>query len=122
MTTNIRKVVREAVEEYNKENEKLIEENGFIICIKRAPAGLIAQLYIEPNLVDQEVYHAWPSYHGGREILFLDCTGRWSDSEEEAIETLRRSVLRKIKMIEKNTDRRPSQDRKLELLKKFIKS
>lgn len=46
--------------------------------------------------------------------------GKWSPTLEKSIDVVRKTVLRQIKSLESHRDPRPSQVRRLELLKSWI--
>lgn len=97
--------------------------NGFSIKIVNADAGVISQLGVDISKVEDHrlIDKCFGPYtDGDQKYFYLDCTGKWCENEEKSIESLRNNVIKKIKRMEKNQDLRPSQVRKLDLLKKFI--
>lgn len=56
----------------------------------------------------------------GKSVLAVGPKGKWSPSIEASIETIRKNVIKEIRNLEKNTNLRPSQVRRLELLKGWV--
>jgi hypothetical protein len=70
-----------------------------MITIKKAPAGLIAQLYTDDkrlrNVVTGEpVLRSW-----------LGVTGHWSETKEEALRTMEVDRLQKVKKTQKKIEK-----------------
>lgn len=106
---------------------EFIERNGLTIHLFGSEdRGFTCQLIIEKDsslLPDpRQVDKCWGPYSSDSPFpyYFLDSTGKPSPTKEGSILNLEKDVLTRIKRFEKHGDLRPSQVRKLDLLKKFI--
>jgi len=104
---------------------EFIERNGFLIHLQGSEErGFTSQLTIDSSLLPdpRKVNNCWGPYTVESPVpyYFLDATGKPSPTREGSILNLEKDVLNRIKRFKKHGDLRPSQVRKLDLLKKFI--
>lgn len=84
----------------------------FKIVTKSAPLGFFSHLHIsEP---DEEIWKTYPCEVKGMRTA---ASGNWGKSEEEAHRLLQAEIAKEIKDMLKKKDLRPSQDRRIEMLK-----
>jgi hypothetical protein len=81
-----------------------------------APAGFFS--YLKVTGVTEDVAgmfdHKGPGFH----TITSNPRGKWGKTEEGSVNLLRREVTREIRLLEGKTDLRPSQVRRLEILKR----
>ena len=85
---------------------------NFKIETKNAPAGFFSYLKVEGTT--EEV---WKMYDHLRPGFHTITSGQWGTSEEESKVLLRKEVVKELRRWEKKTDLRPSQVRRVEILK-----
>jgi hypothetical protein len=67
--------------------------------------------------VEGTTEEVWKMYDHLRPGFHTITAGQWSTSEEESIVLLRKEVVKELRRWEKKTDLRPSQVRRVEILK-----
>ena len=85
---------------------------NFKIETIKAPAGFFSYLKVEGTT--EEV---WKMYDHLRPGFHMIASGQWGNSEEESKDLLRKEVVKELRRWEKKTDLRPSQVRRVDLLK-----
>lgn len=90
---------------------------NFIVETKVAPSGFISSLYVQGLTED-----VWRTYISASPKGHYIETGRWAKSEEESVLLLRKIVEKDIKKWSNHPDPRPSQVRRVELLKMALAS
>lgn len=83
-------------------------------------AGFFTYLKVK-GIDPTKVSKTWDDcYKSGWSYLAVGPKGKWSPTPEKSIDVVRKTVLRQIKSLESQHDLRPSQVRRLELLKSWI--
>jgi hypothetical protein len=90
---------------------------NFIVETKVAPAGTICSLYVQ-GLVD-DVWKVYPSVLQSGHSHYI-MTGQWGQDEEDARRLLRKMIEKEVKKLSNHGDLRPSQVRRLDLLKTVL--
>lgn len=85
-----------------------------------ALAGHFFSSVIIPTPVEDVAKLYSSSVADGTSVLATGPKGKWSPSVEASIETVRKNVLKEIRNLEAHGDLRPSQVRRLDLLKGWI--
>jgi hypothetical protein len=88
---------------------------NFIVETKVAPAGNICSLYVQ-GLVD-DVWKVYPSVNPTGHYV---TTGQWGQNDEDARRLLKKEIEKEIKKLSNLGDPRPSQVRRLDLLKTVL--
>jgi hypothetical protein len=84
----------------------------FKIVTKSAPLGFFSHLRIsEP---EEEIWKTYPCEVKG---MWSAASGNWGKSEEEAHRLLQSEIAKEIKDLLKKKDLRPSQSRRIDMLK-----
>jgi hypothetical protein len=89
----------------------------FTIYTKNAPAGFFSHLQVEGTTED-----VWKMYDHLRPGFHTITSGQWGDSVEESYSLLRKEIIKELRRWEKKTDLRPSQVRRVEILKMGLTS
>jgi hypothetical protein len=90
---------------------------NFIVETKVAPAGVIANLYVQGLTED-----VWKTYISAIPMGHYVVTGDWGTSEDDAVILLKRVIEKEVKKLSNHRDPRPSQVRRVELLKMGLAS
>ena len=85
---------------------------NFQVYTKIAPAGFFSHLQVEGTTED-----VWKMYDHLRPGFHTIASGQWGTSEEESKVLLRKEIVKELRRWEKKTDLRPSQVRRVEILK-----
>jgi hypothetical protein len=88
---------------------------NFKIETKNAPAGFFS--YLKVTGVNEEVAGMFDHKRPGFHTLTSNNRGKWGRTEEESLDLLRNGIRLEVRRLEKATDLRPSQIRRLDLLK-----
>lgn len=89
---------------------------NFFIETKFAPAGFFS--YLKVKGLTEDVWKTWICADGSRTV---EC-GMWGTTEEESIRLLKKVIESDIKKWTKHRDPRPSQVRRIEVLKMGLAS
>ena len=89
----------------------------FFIETKVAPAGFFS--YLKVQGLTEEVWGTWNTLPLGTKTI--EC-GEWGTTEEDSIRLLKRVIERDIKKWSNHRDPRPSQVRRVEVLKAGLAS
>jgi len=106
-------------------NNIFLSINGFYVHVNcHGDGNFVSQLCIESSSLpdSQKVDKCWGPYSSDSPVpyYFLDSTGKPSPTVSGSIENLKKDVLNRIKRMENHGNLRPTQVRKLDLLKSFI--
>lgn len=98
-----------------------IKKTGiYVIKTVEAPAGFFSHVYLDQGIRrDIPSKYTYPSLVDGRDMTHLvnGPKGKWSKTLEESFEEVRKEVNRQIRKLEKDGDLRPSEVRRLDLLR-----
>jgi len=89
---------------------------NFFIETKVAPAGFFS--YLKVTGLTEDVWNTWYNASGSKTV---EC-GQWGKTEEESIRLLKKVIERDIKKWSNHRDPRPSQVRRVEVLKMGLAS
>lgn len=93
----------------------------YIIETVSVPAGYFSHLLVRG--VDDRKVHGCRTYsqkEGGWCHLASNPRAKFSESEQESCDLLRKNITREVKKLESNGDLRPPQVLRLELLREFL--
>ena len=88
---------------------------NFIVETKVAPAGNVCHLYVQGLTED-----VWKTYISVDPSGHYVTTGQWGQNEEDARRLLKKEIEKEIKKWSNHRDPRPSQVRRLDLLKTVL--
>ena len=90
---------------------------NFIVETKVAPAGVIAHLYVQG--LTEDVWKSYISYNPSGHYIE---SGKWGTTQEESIVLLKKVIEKDIKKWSNHRDPRPSQVRRVEVLRMALTS
>ena len=91
-------------------------KSGFVVV--NAPAGFHTDLWTNVS----DIPGSFPT-GTGEYLYFVQITGnkgKWFSTEEESIQGLKKSISKEIARVEKRGDLRPSEVRRLDLLRSMV--
>jgi hypothetical protein len=88
---------------------------NFKIETVNAPAGFFS--YLKVSGVNEEVAGMFDHKRPGFHTITSNPPGKWGKTEKRSVNLLRKEITREIRLLEGETDLRPSQVRRLVILK-----